>query len=76
MLRITVETGKWAARYVEEPIIIMDIDEGSTVLDVIEEIGIPEDEAGMAVINDNGVPKDHVLSDGDKIKIHPVIIGG
>ena len=75
-MRITVETGKWAARYVEEPLIVMDIDDGSTVLDVIEEIGIPEEEAGMAVVGDTGVAKDYVLNDGDFVKIHPVIIGG
>jgi len=75
-MKITVETGKWASRYVEEPIIIMEADEGDTISDILEELGIPEDEAGMAVIDGNGVLKSHKLKNGDVVKIHPVIIGG
>ena len=75
-MKITVETGKWAARYMEEPLIIMEAEPGDTVEDIIDELGIPQDEAGMAVIGGEGVAKTYIVKDGDVIKIHPVIIGG
>ncbi|MCL1820202.1 MAG: MoaD/ThiS family protein [Oscillospiraceae bacterium] len=48
----------------------------STVADVITLLGIPGDEAGLTVINGKAVSHQTLLSDGDTVKIFPVIIGG
>ena len=75
-MKITVETDSWAARYVAERIFTVEVPENATVADVINTIGLPADEAGIAVIHGEVVTKEHCLSQGDNIKIHPVIIGG
>jgi len=69
-------TGGWAARYTDERITFLEISENSTVADAISAVGIPASEAGIVVLDGKAVPKDHLLSNGDEIKIHPLIIGG
>ena len=75
-MKITVETGSWAKAFVGESLLALDVAEGATVADVIKVIGLPEDEAGLAVLSGRGVSREHVLCNGDALKIHPVIIGG
>ena len=75
-MRITVETGKWAARYVNDRAMSIEVPGGATVADVIRTVGIPADEAGLAVLGGNAISNDYSLSDGDVINVHPVIIGG
>jgi len=75
-LKITVETGSWAERYINKRSISIDVPEGSTVLDAINAAGILLDEAGIAVVDGRAVPREYPLSDGDVVKILPVIIGG
>ena len=75
-MKITIETGRWAARYTDNETVCIDMPEQSTVADVIEALKLPSDETGIAAINGNAVPREHVLSDGDILKIYPAIIGG
>lgn len=74
-MKIIVETGAWAARYTQREL-TLDMPEKSTVADAVRAAKIPEDEAGIAVIDGKAVMGDYVLSDGDVLRIHPVIIGG
>jgi sulfur carrier protein ThiS len=76
-LNITVETGTWAARWLDQRVILLTgMPADSTVTDAIIAAGIPWDEAGVVVLAGNLIRRDYQLSDGDVIKIHPVIIGG
>jgi len=75
-MTITVETGRWAARYVDSRIISLKMPDGLTVADAIRATRIPEDEAGIAIVGGKAVPREQRLSDGDVLKIHPVIVGG
>jgi len=75
-LKITVETGKWASRYMEDEIVSIDMPEQSTVADVIEALGLPPDETGLVVIDGVAVPREYGLLDGDVLKIYTAIIGG
>ena len=75
-MRITVDTGKWASRYVKDEIISIDMPEQSTVSDVIEALGLPPDETGIVVIDGKTVPREYPLSGGEVLKIYTVIIGG
>ena len=75
-MNVTIETGRWAARYVGEDPVCINMTESSTVMDAIEAIGLPPDEAGITTIGGKAVPKGLRLSDGDYLKIYPVIIGG
>ena len=54
---------------------VLDLDDGSTIDDIIQQLGITR----RVVIGVNGVQvteKEHVLSDGDEIKIFSSISGG
>ena len=75
-MKITVETGKWAARYVDERIVTLDMPEASTVADVIAAMNIPSDEAGLVVIDGKSVAKEYALANGDILTLHPIIVGG
>jgi sulfur carrier protein ThiS len=76
-MTVIVETGKWSALYgVNESLITLAMSLGSTVADAIKAIGLPEEEAGMAVLGGKAVEKDFALSDGDSLKIHPMVFGG
>ena len=75
-MKITVETGSWAARYVDDRFIALEMPQDATVADVIAASGIPVDEAGIAVIGGKAATRGHRVSDGDVVKIHPVIVGG
>lgn len=75
-MTVTVETGKWAVYYTKDRAATIELPEKSSVLDAIKALNIPPDEAGIAVKDGKAMSKEKVLSDGDKIKIHPVIIGG
>ena len=75
-MKITLKTDAWAAIYLKERTLVLDMPEGSTVFDAITAAKIPEAEAGITVINGKAVPKKQVLSDGAVIKVHPIIVGG
>ena len=75
-MKVTVETGKWAERYVNERVVVLDIAEGSTATDIVAVLKIPVEEAGLAVLNGKAVAKNHTFSDGDVVTLHPIIVGG
>jgi len=75
-MKIVVETGLWARRYVEESKVEIHLPEGSTVMDIIKELNIPADEAGIAVIRGEAVSQDFILKSNDTVTLHPIIIGG
>ena len=75
-MKITVETGQWAARYVSERVVTIDMPGACTVEDVVASLNIPDDEAGMAILGGKAVPSGHSLNNGDSITLHPIIIGG
>ena len=75
-MKITVDTGKWAIRYTGIESVCIDLPEQSTVADVINNLKLPPDETGISAINGNAVPREHVLLNGDVLKIYPAIIGG
>ena len=75
-MKVTLVTGSWAKRYVAGESVVLDVPERSTVADVLKASALPLDEAGMALTGGRPVTQEHVLSDGDVLKIYPVIIGG
>jgi len=50
--------------------------EHSTVADALEMLPIPPEEIGMTAVGGEAVKRDRFLSDGDRLKIYPPIIGG
>lgn len=75
-MKVTVITGGWAGRYLPENPASFDAPDNSTVADLLKTLPIPPEEAGMVAVNGKAASGDHILSDGDSLKIYPVIIGG
>ena len=58
-----------------EPL-VMDVDAGATVADVVAGLGVPPEEVAIVMVN--GVHRDveHVLAEGDRLALFPPIAGG
>ncbi len=54
----------------------MDLEEGATVLGVIERSGIPRKVVHAAFLNDEQVGLDAALKDGDFLRLFPPVAGG
>jgi sulfur carrier protein ThiS len=53
-----------------------EIEKNSTVKDVIENLGIPQEYAKIIIVNGQRVEKNFLLNAGDKVVIFPLIAGG
>ncbi len=61
--------GRFASRTLEYP-------PGATVARVLEELGLPDKEVGIALVNGRHADTSGVLNDGDTLSLFPVIGGG
>lgn len=50
--------------------------EGITVDQILEELEIDKNEAGVVLVNSRQVERDYTLCEGDEIAIFPLIAGG
>lgn len=50
--------------------------EAETVKDVLEKLGIPENEVKNVIVNGRRRDLDHLLADGDRVALFPPIAGG
>jgi molybdopterin converting factor small subunit len=49
---------------------------GTTVGQIVEEIGIPKNELGILLVNSRHVALDRELQDGDTLALFPLVGGG
>jgi molybdopterin converting factor small subunit len=49
---------------------------GTTVGQVVEEVGIPKNELGILLVNSRHVGLDRELQDGDTLALFPLVGGG
>ena len=75
-MKITVAAGSWARRYMVDDSVEFTMPEHSTVADVLKLTALPQDETGMTMIEGKNVAPEHPVTDGDVLKVYPVIIGG
>lgn len=54
----------------------VELPEGSTIGDLIRQLGIPEGEVKLIFVNALFREADHVLADGDELGIFPPVGGG
>ena len=52
------------------------LEDGATIADVCEELGIPKDRVAIAIVNGRQKDIDHELDDGDEVALFPGIAGG
>ena len=50
--------------------------EQTTIAQIIEKLGLPEDQLGAILLNARHVEQDAVLHDGDTLSIFPLVGGG
>ena len=51
-------------------------DDGSTVKDILSQLGIPDTEAKIILVNGRAKKVDDGLDDGDRLAIFPAVAGG
>ena len=54
----------------------LELPEGTTIRQVLEQLGIPEPQVAFAFVNSKRQKLDEPLSDGDELGIFPPIAGG
>jgi molybdopterin converting factor small subunit len=54
----------------------LDLEEGTTVGQLVQQLGLPEDEVKVVFVNGISRDGDHVLADGDRVGIFPPVGGG
>jgi len=54
----------------------INIEEGSSVKDLLSKIGIPEDEPLLVILNESTRGKETLLQNGDTLCLFPIIAGG
>ena len=54
----------------------LELSDGATVRQVLEQLGVPEPQVAFAFINSKRQKLDESLSDGDELGIFPPIAGG
>jgi len=73
---IKIIAGAWAKRYNIAGETAVEIKDGASIADILDDLPIPPNEIGMASLNGKAVVRETVLRDGDKLEIFPVIIDG
>lgn len=53
----------------------LEVEDGTTVIDVIEDLGLP-DAPRIIFVNNRGADEETVLRDGDRLAVFPPIAGG
>jgi len=75
-MRVTVTAGSWARRWLPNGSVELDLPADATAADLPELLGLPAEEAGLFSINGSAVPHGAALSDGDTVRVFPVVMGG
>ena len=55
---------------------VLSVADGTTVADVVRDLGIPSDLEFLSVVNGHEVELDRVLTDGDDLTLFPPLTGG
>jgi molybdopterin converting factor small subunit len=65
----TLRSGRFTIEKREYP-------EGTTVGQIVRELGIPESELGILMVNSRHVDLERVMADGEALAIFPLVGGG
>ena len=79
-MRVEVRLFATLARYLpndhDAGTTIVDVADDSTVADLAHSLGIPEDLARIALVNDRDATDDRRLAEGDVVTLFPPLAGG
>ncbi len=79
-MQIKVETTKIVSDIIgaEQEDFVVELAQGDSIADLIGRLAIPEKKLPIIIFHVNGsnARQDHILKDGDRVSIFPVIGGG
>jgi molybdopterin converting factor small subunit len=79
-MQVKIQLFQWLDQYVPDcdskKVVLGQVEEGSTVKKLIEQLRIPIQEVGVVFINGNVSSPESVLKDGDKVTLSPPLSGG
>lgn len=75
-LKVNVKLFATVRKFSDKENLEINIEEGSSVKDVLSKIGIPEDEPLLVILNEYTQGKETLLQDGDTLCLFPIIAGG
>ncbi len=75
-MRIHIKAFATLARYAPPDADSYELEDGATVRDVIERLGVPDDELNLVFVNSLHAPRDAALHDGDAVGLFPAVGGG
>jgi len=75
-MKVKIITGGWARRYIADGATELTLPYGATVADALAALPVPPGETGIVTVGGKQVKENFRLSEGDNLKLYPVIIGG
>jgi len=75
-LKVNVKLFATVRKFSDKQNLEVNIEEGSSVKDLLSKIGIPEDEPLLVILNEYTQGKETLLQDGDTLCLFPIIAGG
>lgn len=75
-VKLYATLGKYAGVSVMHEPLRVEVPTGTTLHDLYERLGVPDDEVKTAFVNSSMRPSDYVLRDGDHVGIFPPVGGG
>jgi len=75
-LKVNVKLFASIRKFSQKDNLEINIEEGSSVKDLLSKIGIPQDEPLLIIINESTRGKETLLREGDTLCLFPIIAGG
>ena len=77
-MRVTVELQAYLEQYSPDGQAVFDcvLPDGATVQTLVRQLSVPEEMAGVIVLNDRNADFDNPLQDGDRVILIPPLAGG
>ena len=75
-MKVNVKLFATVRKFSDKQNLEVNIEEGSSVKDLLSKIGIPEDEPLLVILNEYTQGKETLLQDGDTLCLFPIIAGG
>jgi len=74
---ISIKTYGYVSRYIDgKEIDYYDFESGTSVKDILKKLNIPDSAVGFVSVNGSMVDINYPVTQGDQIKIYPVVMGG
>jgi len=75
-LKVNVKLFATVRKFSQKDNLEINIEEGSRVKDLLSQIGIPQDEPLLVIVNEYTQGKETPLQEGDTLCLFPIIAGG